>query len=93
MNSSESNKSVPALCCWQWGDMRHTTFATNRCCRRVGWILPLAALVCVTGCSTLNGTTGQTALKSRVSTYMQPNTQPPVNPDEDLEGPAYEWWY
>lgn len=93
MNSSESNKSVPALCCWPLGDMSHTAFATNRYCRRVALILPLAALVFVTGCSTLNGTTGQTALKSRVSTYMQPNTQPPVNPDEDVEGPPYEWWY
>ena len=68
--------------------MRHTIFAANRYCCWAALILPLAALVCVTGCSTLS-TTDHTAPKSRVSTYMQP----PGNPDEDVEGPGYEWWY
>jgi hypothetical protein len=54
-------------------------------------ILPLATLACFAGCSTLDGTTGQSAPKSRVSTYAP--AQRPVNPDEAGEGPGYEWWY
>jgi len=58
-------------------------------------MLPVACLLAFTGCSNIQGTSGnQTATTNRVATYLEqsqehPNNQP-VDQDPD---PGYEWFY
>ena len=57
-------------------------------------VLPVACLVAVTGCSSIEGTAdSRPAMNSKVSTYMQENQEPAATADSSDEDPGYEWFY
>ena len=62
---------------------------------RASLILPLAFSAAFTGCSGIEGTSGnQPAIKSRVSPYVRPNQErPPSTVGEFKADPGYDWWY
>ena len=58
-------------------------------------VLPIACLVAITGCSSIEGTADRRpAINHRVSTYMQTNQKQPATPvDNADQDPGYEWFY
>ena len=56
-------------------------------------MLPVACLLAFTGCSNIQGTTGnQTPTTNRVATYLEQSQEQPDNKPVDQD-PGTEWFY
>ena len=56
-------------------------------------MLPVACLLAFTGCSNIEGTSGnQTATTNRVAIYVEQSQEQPDNKPVDQD-PGYEWFY
>jgi hypothetical protein len=56
-------------------------------------MLPVACLLAFTGCSNIQGTSGnQAATTHRVATYLEQSQEQPDNQPVDQD-PGYEWFY
>jgi hypothetical protein len=74
-------------------DMQSAKLMAKNYWSRVALMSPVALFVAFTGCSTLDSNNGETAIKGRVSTYVQPSEQQPGNTAADAqENPGDEWF-
>ena len=75
--------------------MKNLIMTAKKNSLRAALILPLAGLVALAGCSSVDGTTAnQTVTKNSVAAFMEQTPEKtattPADTDED---PGYEWFY
>jgi hypothetical protein len=76
-------------------DMKNITMLAKKYAVQTTLVLPMACLVALTGCSSVEGTAGsRSTLNTRVSTYVQANQEKEPTPVDDADvDPGYEWFY
>jgi hypothetical protein len=73
--------------------MKNPRVISKKYYRRTVLMLPVACLLAFTGCSNIQGTSGnQAATTHRVATYLEQSQEQPDNQPVDQD-PGYEWFY
>jgi hypothetical protein len=75
--------------------MKNPTLISKKNYLRAALMLPVACLLAFTGCSNVQGTSGNhTTTTNRVATYLeQSQEQTNNNPVDQDPDPGYEWFY
>ena len=75
--------------------MKNPTLISKKNYLRAALMLPVAYLLAFTGCSNIQGTSGnQTATTNRVATYLEQSQEQTKNKPADQDpDPGYEWFY
>jgi hypothetical protein len=75
--------------------MKNPTLISKKNYLRAALMLPVACLLAFTGCSNIQGTSGnQTVTTNRVATYLEQSQEQTKNKPADQDpDPGYEWFY